>query len=252
MSVKISIVGKGGTGKTTIASLLIEYLITRNKKPVLAIDADPNYNLNELLGVKVNLTLSEIKEEVLKGNVPSFFSKQQYLELKVNKALVEADGFDLLVMGYPEGPGCYCPVHAFLSQIFEKFLKNYPYVVIDNEAGMEHISRLNLRMMDNLIIISDPTLRGITTAARISELIKALKIEAKHLWLLVNRVNKTLSQDLKIFIEDVCNKYHLNFLDHLPEIEILNFYETKRVPVFLWDQNLKDAIYKIFDKIWKN
>jgi CO dehydrogenase maturation factor len=151
MPIRFSFVGKGGTGKTTLSAILIDFLIHKNKVPILAVDADPNFNLNELLGIEVETTLSEVRESLLKSDVPDFISRYEYTEMKVHQILVENKYFDLLVMGYPETSGCYCPVHSFLSTALEKLMRAYSYIVIDNEAGMEHISRLNLTEMEHLI-----------------------------------------------------------------------------------------------------
>lgn len=252
MSLKFSIVGKGGTGKTTIASLLLDYLINHDRKPVLVVDADPNYNLNELLGVNVSLTLSDIRDSILKGKNPSFLSKQQYLQLKLNEALIEGQGFDLLVMGYPEDAGCYCPIHALLSQAFERLVNNYPYVIVDNEAGMEHIARLNFKEIDHLLIVSDGSLRGIETAGRIAELIYALKIKTERTWLLINKISESVFEEIKASLEKLCFKHNLEFLGYLTERHEIYRHDLERVPVFLWNSTIKAEIYRIFDKIWKN
>lgn len=252
MSLKFSIVGKGGTGKTTVASLLLDYLINHNKKPVLVVDADPNYNLNELLGVNISLTLSEIRESILKAKNPSFLPKQQYLELKINEALIEGQGFDLLVMGYPEDAGCYCPIHTLLSQAFEKLVKNYPYIIIDNEAGMEHIARLNFKEIDHLIIVSDGSLRGIETAGRIVELTHALKIRTEKIWLLLNKIPEHIFKEINYFLETLSSKHNLEILGYLTEKHEIYRYDLERIPVFLWNSTIKAEIYRIFDKIWKN
>jgi CO dehydrogenase maturation factor len=249
MSTKISLVGKGGTGKTTVGALLINYLIEKGYIPVLAVDADPNYNLNELLGVSISNTLSDIREDILKQKVPEFMSGYDFVEMKLNEILVENQGFDLLVMGYPETAGCYCPIHSFLSAALSKLLKNYPYVVIDNEAGMEHLSRLNLTQMEHLIIISDPNPRGILTAERIWDLVNALKVEVQNPWLLVNKVPAKVDAQLIEMVEKTTRTKNLNLLGFLPEKENLVEYELKSCPVFQWDQNFKNKVYQIFDKL---
>ncbi|QER41439.1 AAA family ATPase [Thermodesulfobacterium sp. TA1] len=252
MSVKISLVGKGGTGKTTVSALLINYLIEKQYTPILAVDADPNYNLNELLGIKEVKTLSEIREEVLAQKVPDFMSRYEFVEIKVNEILVEKEGFDLLVMGYPETAGCYCPIHSFLSQALTRLFQNYPYVIIDNEAGMEHISRLNLTQMDHLIIVSDPNPRGIVTAERIWELVKALKVEVKKSWLLVNKAPTSLEDKFIDLVKKTTKAKNLNLLGFLPEEQDLLEYELKTFPVFKWDSDFKTYAYQIFDKLWEN
>lgn len=192
MTKTIAVAGKGGTGKTTIAALLIEYLVENKKGSVLAIDADPSTNLNLALGVPLEETVGDIREETLQevksGSSLGGMSKPDYLELRINQALVEADGFDLLAMGRPEGPGCYCAANSMLRLCIDQLSKAYDYVVIDNEAGLEHLSRRTTRDVDLLLIVSDPTTRGLIAAARVAELIKELHTHAGQVGLVVNRV----------------------------------------------------------------
>jgi len=191
----IAMAGKGGTGKTTISALLINYMLQNKLTPVLAVDADANANLNELLDLKVDLTLGEIRLD-LKGDIPAHITRDQFMEMKVHQALIEAKGFDLLVMGQPDGPGCYCAANQHLAMTMDKLADNYKYILVDNEAGMEHLSRMNLRSIDILLVISDPSARGILTAKRISELTKPLAIEIKEKFLIVNRTPDPLPGEL--------------------------------------------------------
>jgi len=154
----IAMAGKGGTGKTTISALLINYMLHKNLTPILAVDADANANLNEVLDMDVDLTLGEIRRD-LKGDIPAHITRDQFMEMKVHQALVEAKGFDLLVMGQPDGPGCYCAANQHLAMTMDKLADNYSYILVDNEAGMEHLSRMNLRTIDILLVISDPSSR---------------------------------------------------------------------------------------------
>jgi CO dehydrogenase maturation factor len=192
MTKTIAVAGKGGTGKTTVAALLIRYLVENKKGSVLAIDADPSTNLNLALGVPLEETVGDIREETLQevkgGSSLSGMSKPDYLELRVNQALVEEHGFDLLAMGRPEGPGCYCAANNMLRVCVDHLSKSYDYVVIDNEAGLEHLSRRTTRDVDLLLIVSDPTTRGLIAAARVAELIKELHTHAGQIGLVVNRV----------------------------------------------------------------
>ncbi len=251
MPTKISIVGKGGTGKTTIAALLIDFLIKKNKIPILAVDADPNFNLNELLGVKINTTLSEIRESVLKHEVPDFMTHQDYIEMKIHQILVEDKHFDLLTMGYPEKSGCYCPVHYFFSRTLEKIINAYEYIIIDNEAGMEHISRLNITEMDHLIIISDSSQRGIVTGIRVTELIKVLNIKAQKIWLIVNQTPKNEEEKLNLLIKEMIKNTKIKFMGFLPQDPLLFYYELNHIPVFKWECPLKEASINIFEKLFK-
>jgi len=152
MPFSIALAGKGGTGKTTVAGLLIKYLIKTGKTPVLAVDADSNANLNEVCGLEVTDTLGNAREEMKKGIVPSGMTKDIFMDMKLQQAVVEDDGFDLVVMGQPEGQGCYCAANTLLTGFLEKLTGNYPYIVMDNEAGMEHISRLTTSNVDVLSV----------------------------------------------------------------------------------------------------
>ena len=187
MSITIGMAGKGGTGKTTLAGLTVKYLISKRMTPVLAVDADSNANLNEVLGVEFEATLSEAREEMKKGGLPGM-TKDILIEMRANEALVESDDFDLIVMGRPEGPGCYCAANTVLTSVLEKLLENYPYLVIDNEAGMEHLSRLTTKKLDVFFVVSDASRRGLTAAARIWELVDELKIEVGEKYLVLNQV----------------------------------------------------------------
>ena len=186
MTKVIAMAGKGGTGKTTTSALLLKYLIKRKMTPVLAVDADANANLNELLALDINTTLGEIRKEI-KGDIPSGMSRDQFMEMKIHQALIEDSGFDLMVMGQPDGPGCYCAANQYLAMTMDKLSENYPYIVVDNEAGMEHLSRMNLRTIDHLLIVSDPSARGILTARRIADITGPLQLDVKKRHLIVNR-----------------------------------------------------------------
>ena len=189
MATTIAIAGKGGTGKTTIAALLIKLL--SQKGAVLAIDGDPSTNLNQALGLPLENTVGRIREEMTEaikfGSLSPGMAKQDLLEYKIMTALVESKGVDLLAMGRPEGPGCYCAANTWLRYSIDRLGRNYRYVVIDCEAGMGHISRQTTRDIDILLITSDPTQRGITTAARMKELIGELRSRVSKICLVVNR-----------------------------------------------------------------
>ncbi len=192
----IAMAGKGGTGKTTISALLIKYLKNRGITPVLAVDADSNANLNELLNLKVGLTIGQVRKE-LKGDIPAGMTRDQFMEMKIHQALVEESGFDLLVMGQPDGPGCYCAANQHLAMTMDHLGENYPVILVDNEAGMEHLSRMNLRDIDLLLVTSDPSARGIMTAKRISDLTGPLGVTIKKQCLIVNRVPAPAPAELR-------------------------------------------------------
>jgi CO dehydrogenase maturation factor len=189
LSFAVALGGKGGTGKTTIAGLLIQYMLDHGMKPLLAIDADSNSNLNEVLGVPLEETLSDARED-MKTKVPTGMTKDIYMEMKVEQALIEAEGFDLIAMGRPEGPGCYCAANNLLTTLIERLIGNYQYIVIDNEAGMEHFSRLTQKDIDLLVLVSDPSRRGLSAACRIAELVKTLPIRVSRSVLVVNQVRQ--------------------------------------------------------------
>jgi CO dehydrogenase maturation factor len=201
----IALAGKGGTGKTTLAGLLVRFLREHQMSPILAVDADSNPNLNEVLGLEVEETLGAARE-MMKKDVPVGITKDMWMEMKVEQALVEAKGFDLIVMGRPEGPGCYCAANNLLSKFIERLMLNYPYLVVDNEAGMEHFSRLTTKDIDLLLVVSDPSRRGILSARRIYDLVDELNIRVGRKYLLVNQYREKLeslvNKETEIFGSD--------------------------------------------------
>ena len=211
MTKTIALAGKGGVGKTTFASLLIKYLISRRAGSILAIDADPSANLNLALGLPLEQTIGDIREEMLAnvnktdGSISGRpgMSKFDYLDYEIEYALVEGSQVDLLAMGRPEGPGCYCAVNHILRDIIDRRGRNYDYVVIDNEAGMEHLSRRTTRDVDTLYIVTDPTVRGVVAAGRIADLRNELDINIKEVFLVVNRVQGELAPALQATIDSL-------------------------------------------------
>ncbi|MFH7320325.1 AAA family ATPase [Desulfurivibrio sp. D14AmB] len=246
----IAMAGKGGVGKTTVSALLINYLLNRGKTPVLAVDADANANLNELLGLAVELTIGQIRKE-MKSELPPNITRDQYMEMKLHQALVEARGFDLLSMGQPDGPGCYCSANQYLAMTMEHLAGNYQYILVDNEAGMEHLSRMNLRVIDLLLVVSDPSARGIMTAERIAALTGPLGVETKAKYLVVNRVPEGAGQPLHNRIEEAVSKSGLTLAGLLPQSESLADWELAgrsylELPA---DEPVLTAAFAIFDKI---
>lgn len=201
----IAMAGKGGTGKTTTSALLLKYLTDRKMTPVLAVDADANANLNELLEQEVRLTLGEIRKD-LKGDIPQGMTRDQYMEMKIHQSLIEDSGYDLMVMGQPDGPGCYCAANQYLAMTMDRLAENYAYIIVDNEAGMEHLSRMNLREIDYLLIISDPSSRGILTAKRIADISEPLGLTVKNRFLIVNRAPDPIPEALQEKIENAVNE----------------------------------------------
>jgi CO dehydrogenase maturation factor len=182
----VAFAGKGGVGKTTLSSLAVNWLVERGERPVLAVDADSNANLNEALGVGYDATVGGIREKARQAEAG--MSKQEFLAMRVEQALVEQNGFDLIVMGRPEGQGCYCFANSVLREVLDRVARNYRHIVVDSEAGLEHISRRTLLSLDRLLIVSDCTVRGLRTAARISALADEVSIGAKARGLVINRV----------------------------------------------------------------
>jgi CO dehydrogenase maturation factor len=227
----IAIAGKGGTGKSTLSAVAVRWLSDHISRSILAVDADANVNLNDLLGVQLKETVGGIREEMKDkvGALPGGMSKQQFLQYKIQSSIVETPAFDLIAMGRPEGPGCYCYANSVLRDVLKTLAGNYDYVVIDNEAGMEHLSRRTASEIDGLLMISDATVRGIRAAGSISRLIKELDTRIKEKYLIVNRTRTSLSQ-----AETDCIRAEgLELLCVIPEEELL--FETDRQGKPIWD-----------------
>lgn len=249
MPYSIGLAGKGGTGKTTISGLLIKYLVENGKIPVLAVDADSNANLNEVIGLKVKETLGDAREEMKKG-VATGMTKDIFMEMKLEQAVVEAQGFDLIVMGRPEGAGCYCAANNLLTQYLERLIDNYAFVVIDNEAGMEHISRLTTNNIDLLLIVSDASRRGIKSAARIIELTDELGLNIDRKLLIVNQAK----EEQLGAIEEAVNEYDLDLIGIIPEdIQVRDFDLHGKPTIELgMDSDALRAAFALFRKILEN
>jgi len=200
----IAISGKGGTGKTTLAALIIRWLSKHGAKPILAVDADANVNLNDLLGVELRDTIGTIREEMRSMTKKSVggMTKQQFLEYKIQASLAERPDYDLIAMGRPEGPGCYCYANNLLRDILNTLSANYKYVVIDNQAGMEHLSRQTSQDIDYLLIISDPSVRGIRAAGKISRLIEELDTRVQEKQIILNRIQESIPDQVRNTIKD--------------------------------------------------
>ncbi len=214
----IAVAGKGGVGKTTTCGMIIDYLCNKGKGPVLVVDADANANLNEVLGVEVETSLGAIREEMaqaeLKGTVPTGMTKADYAEFKFNSALIEEDDFDMLVMGRTQGKGCYCYVNGVLKTQVDKYAKNYQYIVMDNEAGLEHVARGTLPHVDTMLLISDCSRRGIQAAARVAQTIEEMGLKPGRLGLIVNRAPGGV---LEAGVKEEIEKHGLQLLGVLPQ-----------------------------------
>jgi CO dehydrogenase maturation factor len=225
----IAMAGKGGTGKTTLSALVIRHLRKKGLKPILAVDADPSSNLVDALGLKVNKSLGTAREDFFetKGNLPPGMTKETYLEMKLHEILVESPGLDLLVMGRPEGPGCYCYANNILRRHLDLLIKNYPFVVMDNEAGMEHLSRRTTQGVDYLLFLSDYSLKGIRTVGKIKELIGELKLAVKEKYLVVDRAPNGMDPVFSREVQDL----GLPLLGAIPEDPFVSEYEMKGRPL---------------------
>ncbi|MDO9534265.1 MAG: AAA family ATPase [Bacillota bacterium] len=226
----IAVAGKGGTGKTTFTALLLRYLSENHKdKTILAVDADANANLNEALGLEVKETISSALEDTKDPRlVPSGMTKDMFIQMRINQAMVESDQIDLLVMGNPSGPGCYCFPNGLLRNYLEKLRVNYDYVAVDNEAGLEHLSRRIINDVDYLLITSDATARGIRSAGRVYEIIKTVNIDAKNVYLVVSRTRDNEAEALNEEIE----KTGLKLLGTIPMDEKIMEFDLNGKPLF--------------------
>jgi CO dehydrogenase maturation factor len=247
MSFSIALAGKGGCGKTTLAGMLVRYLVTQNKTPILAVDADSNANFNEVLGLEVRETLGNAREDMKKGDVPSGMTKDIFMEMKLEEAVAEAPGFDLIVMGQPEGAGCYCAANSLLTNFLERLQDNYPFIVLDNEAGMEHISRLTTKNVDVLLIVSDPSRRGLQAAVRINELAKNLNIGVAKSYIVINMAKEAPSQKAMQMIAAA----DLELVGTVPNDDLIYEYDFEGLPTFDIPQDSQSvqAAFDIFDKI---
>lgn len=254
MAQTIALAGKGGVGKTTICGMLIEYLCEKKNGPVLAVDADANSNLNEVLGVEVESTLGDIREDIAqaemssKNPIPGGMTKADYAEMRFGDALTETDGYDLLVMGRTQGKGCYCFVNGLLSSQVAKYAKNYRYIVVDNEAGLEHLSRGVLPQVDTILLVSDCSRRGVQAAGRLAGMIDDLKLGAKEVGLIVNRAP---GGELNPGVQQEIDKYGLRLMGVVPHDDTVYEYDAEGKPSVAVpeDSPVKQAVHRIFDRL---
>lgn len=247
MTFSVAMAGKGGTGKTTLAGLLVKYLVKHQKTPVLAVDADSNANLNEVLGVEVTETLGEARENMKKGQVPSGMTKDIFMEMKLEQAVVESDGYDLVVMGQPEGAGCYCAANTLLTNFLDRMQDNYPYIVMDNEAGMEHISRLTTKNVDVLLVVSDTSRRGIQAAVQINKLAEELNIGIKQRFAIINQVKQEPSDAML----SILNEGGLELAGTVPADETITDFDMNGQPTVQMPEESASvkAAFSIFGKV---
>jgi len=260
MTTTIALAGKGGVGKTTVAGMVIKYLAQNQDGAIMAIDADPSSNLNMVLGLDLEWTVGDIREGMLAevqksllqtgaamGTMPGGSSKQDYLDYEVRSSLSEGDRFDLIAMGRPEGAGCYCAVNHSLREVVDSISKSYRYVIIDNEAGMEHLSRRTTRDVDHLLMVSDPTQRGIVATERISSMVPDLGINVDNVHLIINRVIGELPAPLMEKIDAM----GVNFLGTVPSNnDLMEFEFSGRPLVELGDESpVYQAVAKMMERI---
>jgi len=249
MPIQIAVAGKGGTGKTSFCALLIRYLINNGKTPILAVDADPNANLNEALGLEIeNETVSELiaKTKDMHG-VPEGMSQETYIEYRLNASLSEGKNVDLLVMGGPEGPGCFCFPNNILRKYLDNLSKGYRYIVMDNEAGLEHISRRTTQDVDVLFVISDSSARSVRSAGRVNELLKQIKTKVKKVYLILT---KATEQDVENLKEEI-DKTGLQLIGIIPADPMVTQFDIKGKPLFELpdDSAAVTAVNAILDKL---
>ena len=248
----IAVAGKGGVGKTTTCGMLIDYLCKKKAGPILVVDADANANLNEVLGVGLETSLGAIREEMaqaeLKGTIPKSMTKAEYAEMKFNDALIEDDDFDMLVMGRTQGEGCYCFVNSMLKRQMDKYIPNYKYVVMDNEAGLEHVARGTLPHVDTMLLISDCSRRGIQAVGRLAEMIREMNLNPGQMGLIVNRAPGGVVDDgIKAEIE----KHGLTLFGVLPQDEAVYRCDCDGEPSSRLPENdpMKVALQNILQSI---
>lgn len=253
MAYIVALAGKGGTGKTTIAGLTIRYIIEKKQQPVLAVDADSNNCLNQALGVEVHQTIGRLREDSLNiirsgTNRPGGMSMEQLFDYQIQQSLIESKGFDLLVMGRPEGPGCYCAANNIIRKYTDKLSESYPYVVIDNEAGMEHLSRRTTHKVNLLLIISDPSIKGLETSKRIDSLIDELELDIGQRTVIINKISIKKEEEK---LTKLGKDYGLNIAGIIPQDnEIFNIDLNGR-PVFdLPSSSIAlQSLFKILDSL---
>ena len=250
----IAVAGKGGVGKTTLCGLLIQYLCESGKKPVLAVDADANSNLNEVLGVETEITLGELREEIERAGIdsryqiPAGVTKQDYLEMRLADAITEEDDYDLMVMGRTQGQGCYCFVNGLVQTQIQRLQSHYPYIVVDNEAGMEHISRGVLPSMQTAILVSDCSRRGVQAAGRIARLVEELNFKPQKMGLIVNRAPEGR---LDAGTMEEIEKQNLNLLGVVPHDDMVYRFDCDGKPTIQLpaDSPVRAALKGIVEKL---
>ena len=249
MSINIAVAGKGGSGKTSVSSLVIRYLIKKNQGSILAVDADPNSNLAESLGLEVRQTVGRILNEFQgeKLNIPAGMTKEAYLEYQLNVAITESKGLDLITMGRGEGPECYCYPNVVIRKLIDDWAKNYAFVVMDNEAGMEHLSRRTTQDIDELLLVSDHSVKGLRAVARIRELVAELKLAVKRESVIINLVPEKIDP----LLTREMDRLGIVATTTIPVDEELNRFDLEQKPLFDLPDTSKAvmAVNNLMDKL---
>lgn len=250
MAFTIAMAGKGGVGKTTLCGFLIRYLLEKRRGPVLAVDADANSNLHEVMGVSVDQQVGTIREDSKHKSTKEDLAgvtNVDNMELMINQALIEASGFDLISMGRPEGPGCYCFPNHVIRRFMDKLSDNYPYVVMDNEAGLEHLSRRTTQDTDLMLVVSDPSARSLRTVGRVKELVKELELRVHRIGLIVNRAAGELPKESLDVIKDT----GVDLVGVVRSDETLASFDLRNIPLIKLpaDSGALKAAYSIFDSL---
>ncbi len=246
----IAVAGKGGTGKTTICALAVRYLVNKGETPVLCVDADPNSNLGQTLGLEVGITVGSAREQGFSGNreLPSGMTKDDFVQYKVQEALAESEGFDLLTMGRPEGAGCYCFANNIIRRYMDELADDYRHVVMDNEAGLEHLSRRTTRKTDVLLVVSDAGIRGVGAARNVIDLAAEMELDVGEVLFVLNRAGEEARAALMPEIE----KLELPLAAVLPDDPGLFELEVAGRSLLELDDDAPsvDAATPLFDKIF--
>ena len=251
MSLRIAIAGKGGTGKSTFSALLLRSLLRKGIKPLLAVDADPNSCLPEKLGIAVEQTIGELREELRRDpeKKPAGIPKGEWMEGMINRAIIESTGLDMVVMGRQEGPDCYCFINNLLRQCLDQLGKQYEAVVIDNEAGLEHLSRRTNGSVEVLVVVAHPTITGARTALRIMEIVKSLHLEVGSSFLVLNQADAPLDGELAAEF----GRTGIEIVGAVPTDPVVREYELKAQSLLTAPAESKAAmaVDEILEKILK-
>lgn len=248
----IAVSGKGGVGKTTTTALMTKILSeSKPEKSILVIDANPDSNLPEVLGIPVKRTVAlvtdDMRKSMEKSAIPPTMTKEDILETRVFEILCESPNFDLLVMGRSEGEGCYCPINAFLARIIDRLSSNYDVTFMDMEAGLEHLSRRTDRDVDIMIVVTDPSSMGLQTAKRVKEVAKEVHIQFKKFYLIGNRFKPKMES----MVKEEAKKLGYEFAGIIPPDDNIFTYNLtgKPLPTLPAESPALSAVKEILTRI---